>query len=200
MSEADFFEQAKLYLPKYLTPENKEELYSEIRAFPTIKRFYLSDTHNNEFLQGDGWRGLVAINFDTCEKKPVSGVIVSNSCDIDPRNPTPRDRMVLFCPLISLNKYREVLLGAGKSEDQIQAVLESLRRQEITYAFHLPEKNGEIQESMILLDDVHRHPLRDFLICEKQKRFALGQFAFYLLLVKLSIHFSRFQENLNRFP
>lgn len=192
-------EQAKLFLPKYLTPEDKDQLLSEIRAFPQVKNFYLGEKRDDEYLQGDGWNGLIAINFDTLEKKDVNGVILSNSCDIDPQNPSPRDRMILFCPLVRLSKYVELLANAGKSTGQIQDTLVALKRQEVTYAFYLPECAGVIPESIIVLDDIHRHPLRHFMAQKSSKLFALGQFAFYLLLVKVSIHFSRFQENIRRY-
>ena len=33
-NDREIFEQIKLFLPKYLTPEQTEELYSELKQFP----------------------------------------------------------------------------------------------------------------------------------------------------------------------
>ena len=116
----EIFEQIKSYLPSYLTPENKAELFSELKKFPNNFNYYLCP-HKETYLQGDAWRGFVAINFHTQESKMVSGVIISNSCDITPENPSTKERL-----------------------------------------------------------------------------FVLNQFGFYLFLIKLSIHFTRFQEDVNR--
>lgn len=195
----DFFEQIKLYLPKYLTPENQQLLYSELRTFPNNKNFYLSGKYPDNYLQGDGWTGFIAIGFETLKKKSVSGVIISNSCDIDPNNKRDRKPNILFAPLIRLSKFEELLQREGKKKDDLSAILSSLRRQEITSIFYLPEDSGPIRESLILLDDIHQQPLHNFHKVEKSKIFTLNQYAFYLFLIKLSIHFSRFNEGVNRF-
>jgi hypothetical protein len=195
---ADIFEEIQVYLPKYLTPTQKRELFSELERFPTNTNFYLS-VDPAEHLQGDGWRGLVVINFETLEKKAISGVILSNSCDIDPTNPRALDVSVLFSPLIRLSAYAKRLKDAEKTDEQIENILRDIRRQTLTYAFYLPPKFGIIEESLILLDNIHSHPLRDFTSrADRTKLFTLSQYAFYILLIKLSIHFSRFQEGVAR--
>ena len=98
MSDEDLFEQARLFLPKYLAPEHQRQLFEELQAFPRNLNYYLSpDVVEAEFLQGDGWKGLVAIEFLMAERKAVSGVILSNSCDIDAEN--QRAMPVSYCLL-----------------------------------------------------------------------------------------------------
>ena len=43
MAETDFFEQIKLFLPKYLTPEKTVELFTELSKFPDNMSFYLGN-------------------------------------------------------------------------------------------------------------------------------------------------------------
>lgn len=198
--DADIFEQAKLFLPKYLTPEQTKDLYSELARFPNISSFYFDrDDLRDHLLQGDGWWGFVAINFETGERKSVSGIILSNSCDVSPDNARNTPAKILFAPLINLAKYVAVLRTCGKSDSQIQNILQSIKAQKVSHIFYLPSYAGIIDESLILLDDIYNHPLADFLRRERSCLFRLNQTFFYIFLIKLSIHFSRFQEGVQRF-
>lgn len=199
MSSPDIFEQAKLYLPKYLTSTQQRELFEQLREFPRIREFYLDKPPEQTLLQGDGWRGFVVLDFFTSERKVISGVILSNSCDISPENLQMLPGRVLFSPLIRLSKYRRLLRDAGRSDEQIEGKLASIRKQEVTSIFWLPELPGTFEESMILLDDIHTHPLDDFVQRDRSRIFTLSQVGFYVLLLKLSIHFSRFQEGVQRY-
>jgi hypothetical protein len=194
----DVFETIRLFLPKYLAPQDQRALFEELRQFPYNKNFYWQSPPE-DLLQGDGWRGLVMIDFYSLEKRAISGVIVSNSCDIDVRNPRTLDTKILFAPLIKVTKYRDLLSESGSTPEQIEDVLSSMRAQKITSIFHLPALSGVLDESFASLDDLHAHPLKDFSArTDRSRLFALNQYAFYLFLLKLSTHFSRFQEGVTR--
>ena len=197
----DFFEQIRLYLPKYLTPERSAQLFSELKKFssdPTYNKNFYWTPASDLLLQGDGWKGLIAVDFYTSERKAVSGVILSNSCDIDISNPRVYDNRFLFAPLIRIVSFEQLLRDAGKDRQQITNTLSSIRNQTTSYVFYLPSIPGAFEESMILLDDIYAQPLKSFLETKESRSFALSQYAFYLLLIKLSIHFSRFQEGVPR--
>jgi hypothetical protein len=98
-----------------------------------------------------------------------------------------------------MSQYEQLLLANGKSPAQVGSQFNEIRNQKVTSMFYLPRLSGVIEESIILLDDIHVHPLRDFLEVSHEPLFQLNQFAFYLFLIKLSIHFCRFQEGLKRF-
>jgi hypothetical protein len=199
--DVDFFEQIKLFLPKYLSPSEKSQLYSELSKFPDNTNFYLTDDSlKDDLLQGDGWRGFVAIDFASGSRKFVSGIVLSNSCDISPENHRDIPVKILFCPLIELAKYQDMLKSIGKNPDQILSITSSIKKQQVTSMFFLPEHAGVIKESIILLDDIHAQPLASFVASERSSLFTLSQFGFYIFLLKLSIHFSRFQEGIKRFP
>jgi hypothetical protein len=200
MKPDEIFEQVSLFLPKYLTPSQKQELYSEMQKFPGATQFYLLRPDlKDQLLQGDGWQGFIAINFHTGQRKAVSGVILSNSCDVSTDNSRTLPVNILFAPLVSLSQYEQLLLANGKSPAQVGSQFNEIRNQKVTSMFYLPRLSGVIEESIILLDDIHVHPLRDFLEVSHEPLFQLNQFAFYLFLIKLSIHFCRFQEDIQRF-
>lgn len=198
--ENDIYEQVRLFLPKYLTPQQTRELFSELSKFPENKNFYLNHPDfKDKLLQGDGWKGFVVINFSTGERKSVSGVILSNSCDLSPDNAQDLPVNVLFSPLIQLQTYIDLLKSKGKTDEQVESILVNIRKQYVTSLFYLPEYAEVIKESIVLLDNIHTQPLGNFLVQERSKLFSLNQYAFYLFLMKLSIHFSRFQEGIARF-
>ena len=200
MKPEEIFEQVSLFLPKYLTPTQKQELYSEMLRFPGTTQFYLHRPDlRDQLLQGDGWQGFIAINFHTGQRKVVSGVILSNSCDVSTDNCRRLPVNILFAPLVSLSQYEKLLLVSGKTPAQVDSQFNEIRNQKVTSVFYLPRLSEVIKESIILLDDIHMHPLSDFLEVSHEPLFQLNQFAFYLFLIKLSIHFCRFQEGIQRF-
>ena len=199
MTAEDLFEQFRAFLPKYLSPADSRQLFSELSQFPSGKAFYLFRQSDDGVLQGDAWKGLVAIDFMTAGRKTVSGVVLSNSCDVDSENKRNYPVKILFSPLITLAKYLDYLSKGGVSESRIQTIGDDIRRQYVTSIFYLPGISGKIDESIILLDDIHHHPLDNFVKTERELGFRLSQYGFYLLLLKLSIHFCRFQEGVRRF-
>jgi hypothetical protein len=199
-SEQDRIDEIRLYLPKYLTPLQARELWAGLADFPKNTDYYWFDSGlETDILQGDGWRGFVVLDFHSGGKQTVSGVVLSNSCDIAPDNEPNMPANILFAPLIELSKFESRLQGIGKAPEQVASILGDVRQQRLTTIFYLPAYSTTINESMILLDDVHVHPATDFRGCERNALFRLNQYAFYLFLMKLSIHFSRFNEAVARF-
>lgn len=199
MPDGELFEDIRRYLPKYLSPRDSSELFAQLASFPkTRSPFYLQNAAlPEEPLQGDGWRGFVAIDFRTAERKELSGVVISNSCDIDPANRRDRAVNILFSPLIELSRY-VTLLRQIKTEAQITNALTAIRDQKVTSIFHLPE-GAWGPEGIVLLDTIHAHPLDDFLARDRTRLFRLSMYAFYIFVMKLSIHFMRMQEDVRRF-
>lgn len=75
------------YLPPYLTRENKIALVQALSEFPNNKHYYQADKYEQSILQGDCWTHLKIVQFLTGEQRNVTGIILSNTCDIDPGNP-----------------------------------------------------------------------------------------------------------------
>ena len=198
--KSHIFEQVQAFLPKYLTPETRRALFEELEKFPSNVNFYLPEgVVHDELLQGDGWEGFVVIHFHSTERKNVAGMILSNSCDMAVENARALPTSILFAPLIRVDRYVERLRSAGRSDDQIEDLLGNIRSQTVTSIVYLPSGPYGPPESIILLDDIHSHPTDHFLGVKERKRlFRLNQYGFYILLIKLSIHFSRFQEGVKR--
>lgn len=194
-------EDASVFLPKYLAPENQKELFEELKQFPkdSFNYYDLSTRFSEELLQGDVWQGFTTINFGTLNKTPATGLVISNSCDVDINNPRAFPVNILFSPLISLNNFKSSLLAGGNDNQKVEDMIQSIKAQTFTSIFYLPESPNRFEESIILLDNINKQPLSNFVSSpSKNKLSTLTMQGFYLLLIKLSIHFSRMQEGVER--
>lgn len=200
MDDRDLFEQAKIYLPKYLSAAKLEELWAELKSFPDNRSFYSAESNLPVSpLQSDGWTGLVVIDFYSQERKTVpAGLILSNSCDISPENPRALPPNILFTPLIKLAEYGAQLHNSGMLSARVESLFGQIRKQRVSSIFRLPPNGSVLDESIALLDDIHGHPLPDFLKSGGSRLFSLSNFGFYLFLFKLSIHFTRVREGISR--
>ena len=197
MTEGILFEQVRLYLPQYLSPERQQGLWDELRAFPNNRSIYSTSNDDPECLQADGWRGFVAIDFHSLDRKTVSGLVLSNSCDLSLANRRATTPNITFVPLMKLQRYLAVLENNGQGEQQRADVAASIRRQ-VTSLMHLPAISGQMEESLALFGDVRSQPLDHFITGERSLIFRLSDFGFYLFLFKLSIHFTRMLEGVER--
>ena len=191
-------EQIQDNLPKYLTPGEQAELFSQLRDFE--HRSYYTNLYASETLQGDGWPGIEIINFSDGARDKVKGILLSNSCDIDFSNSRDLPPRVVFAPLVRLDLYIDLLKRSGLADEQIGGKVDAIRRQRVTSLFYLPRGGALDSDHIAVLDDLHNIPLSRFLTDSKSssKLFTLGQMGLYLFLLKLSIHFCRFQEAIAR--
>lgn len=197
-------EYMKLHLPHYLATENRDTLIKNLESIRDGRSAnYLIGTHRDPFmeemLQGDGWRGFQKFNFYTGEICSIRGLVISNSCDIDPNNPRALPTQITFAPLVKLSQYEEILRRSWTDTLRIQNRLDSIRDQKTTNIFFLPE-GGQLSEDYIInFDDISSMPASLHMESkEREKLFTLSDTGFYLLVFKLSVHFCRLQENINR--
>jgi hypothetical protein len=194
-------DDVKIYLPKYLSDEQQENLYEELKAFPQNidNRFYTQFLKDEKVLfQGDAFMEVPFPNFQDKSFKSVKGFLLSNTCDSNLGNRRMFDPFITFAPLFSLRKYEKNLLGQFKSE-KVQSHIEAIRDQKITSFFFLPKSN--LYEEMFVRFDCAfsvqaSKDFEDRLL--DGRMFTLSNYAFYLLLVKLGIHLSRVQEKIDR--
>ena len=196
-------EEIKLYLPKFLSSKSDKELFASIKEFPKSqnKSFYTQKLKNeNIIFQGDGIKNLLVINLPDTKIDSASCIILSNTCDIDLKNKRNFSSQIVYSPIIELNKYKSLLINKlGKSAEQINAHIDSIKRQEITQIFYLPETSN-MKDSIIFLDRIC-NIRNNFLKRENLKRdrlFTLSNFGIYLFILKLSIHFTRIQDKVDR--
>lgn len=186
-------------IPSYLTKEAKDGLLKALQEDFPKKINYYSNSYMDELLQGDGWKGLDIINIETLNKKPILGIILSNSCDISDENKRDVPPYIVFAPLISLDAYANILRKKDIPEHSINAKFTAIREQKVTSMFYLPKFDSTMGESVALLDQVCSIPIDYFTkSTTKSKKFTLSQVGFWLFLFKLSIHFCRFHEKIHR--
>jgi hypothetical protein len=192
-------------IPYYLTADpNKKALLANLRALLEganngyfIPKGY--DGYASEMLQGDGWPGLQVYSFITNNKMSVRGIVLSNSCDISSENQRVVPPKVTFAPIVKLSRIEERFQERGLDEKKVASRLQAIRAQDVTSMFYLPEDGLLDAEHVALLDDLHSIPV-DALAQAAEKLFTLSMAAFYLFVFKLSVHFCRLQENVDRSP
>jgi hypothetical protein len=200
--DSDLFESLRVLLPPYLTPRQHRDLYEELRRFPNNPAIYTSTEIPDDFLQGDGWRGFSILNFsDNTPRLGIAGIVLSNSCDVSVQNARALPTWITFAPLMRVSDIAGVMRERGRSDSQVQDATDSIRRQEHTSMFCLPEIAGVLPESVALLDQASSQPMRTLNGAPRDSRlFRLNQYGFYIFVVKLSIHWCRFQEGISRMP
>lgn len=187
-------------IPYYLTQEAKTNLIKVLDGFPRQIDYYIN-RFQDEILQGDGWTSVDVISFESGERKSVRAMLLSNSCDIDPENKREFPAKLTFAPIIRLHPYLQLLKEAGLDGQQVNDKLVAIKEQKITSLFYLPKGEGLDEDYIALLDDLHTIPYQVFNVQEgRRKIFTLSQVGFYLFLLKLSVHFCRFHEEIHRSP
>ncbi len=198
----NILEAGLLHFPPYLTPGDRHKLFEELRQFPENFDYYWN-TQGHTTLQGDGFTGFLYL-FGApgpIRQKSITGIVVSNSCDVAPENNPNEHQNVLFAPVVSMEKYLDRYRATGnKSDRQIESLITTIRQQKVTSLFYLPSFGDQLQESIVPLDEIRPEPLSYFLENKGDRIFRLSQYGFWIFLIKLSIHFTRMQEGVRRFP
>jgi hypothetical protein len=199
-------ENIEIYLPKYLSPDSEKHLFEQLKQFPENidDRLYTSYSLNSDIIyQGDGINGLLVVNLPDSEVKKVPAMIFSNTCDIDERNKRLFPSSLVYAPIFNLEKYKKGLVESKiKDPEAIENHINSIKKQRITQIFYLP-KGGDLQnESMVFLDRVNSC---DGTFLEREeigniRLFTLSNYGLYLFIFKLSLHFTRITEGIDRSP
>jgi len=194
----------KIYLPKFLSGESEKELFEGLKGFPDNidERLYTSYLTDTEIIyQGDGLKELLVINLPNPDLNPASCMVLSNTCDIDLRNQREFPAQLVYSPIFNLRKYQEKLYEKStKTKEQIDKHIDSIRHQRVTQIFYLPRIIDRLEESLVFFDRVCNFPnkligrdnIRD------RRLFVLSDYGAYLFLLKLSIHFTRMYDKVER--
>lgn len=194
------------HIPFYLTSEDQRALVEELNAIASggTANYLLSaynDTFKDDMLQGDGWRGFQLFLFETGERRPVRGLVLSNSCDVDPANPRDVPARVIFAPLVKLSAFKGLLDASGISAEKVEAKIASIKAQKTTNIFFLPAGGPLEEDYVVRFDEAQSMPVAAHTKSpDREKLFTLSNTGFYMLVLKLSVHFCRLQEKVNRKP
>ncbi|MFK5975693.1 MAG: hypothetical protein QM493_04200 [Sulfurovum sp.] len=192
------------YLPKYLSDKNQRELFQQLKDFPDNyhKIFATITNFDNGIIQSDVVENIPFIQLPNTEIKKAKVLVLSNSCDIEPDNKRHIPPSVSYIPIISLKKLEVLLNTHNKSQEQILNIINDIKKQKITSMFYLP-KGVNLDEECVALFDKTSHCKRDdfFHLAQENNRkklISFGNYGFYIFLIKLSIHFTRIHEGIDR--
>ena len=184
-------------VPVYLTDPQKAKLAKELASYEDGN--YFSEKPTELYLQGDIWEGFSIASTKTGEIKKIVGLTISNSCDISLENERYIPSKIAFCPIMKLQSLIDLLERSGKTNDQIQSIVQDIKKQNITTFFYIPSGGGLEEDYVANFNDIYNEPSRQFLENKNSKRISrFGQLGHYLLLFKISLHFCRFGENVYR--
>lgn len=193
----------KTYLPKFLSEDSERALIKAIREFPDIigRSYYTNKlSEENTIYQGDGIADLLIVDLPNTNTKKAKAIVLSNTCDIDPNNKRYFPSRIIYAPITPLASYEKILNQEGKKPEQITTHFKAIKNQEITQIFYLPTLDHAIEESIVFLDRIYNLP-NNYVSRENLKSlrlFTLSDFGSYLFLFKISIHFTRVQDKVDR--
>lgn len=197
-------ESLQKQIPFYLTAEDQKALIEELKAIcgGGMADYLLSnfnDSFKHEMLQGDGWRGFQLFLFETGERRSVRGIVLSNTCDVDPENPRDLPARVVFAPLVKLSTFKALLENSGIDIAKIESKIAAIKMQKTTNVFYIPASGPLAEDYLVRLDEAHSMPVAAHGgSSEREKLFTLSNTGFYMFVLKLSVHFCRLQEKISR--
>lgn len=197
-------EEIKLYLPKYLSAESEQNLFKNLKDFPDNidSRMYSTMLLDDQIIyQGDGLEGLLIINLPDSRIGKAKAMVLSNTCDIDINNVRFFTTSICYSPIFNLQKYVNKLMARKAAPaERISQFVQSLKKQRISQIFYLPHGGKLDSDSFIFLDKINScdNSTIDRQELGKIRLFSLSNYGLYLFLFKLSIHFSRIREGIDR--
>ncbi|WP_417478983.1 hypothetical protein [Maricaulis maris] len=195
-------EAIKLHIPYYLAENDKTKLVKELESIGSGCSNYTLTSERQELkdsmLQGDCWSNFKIYSFIGSQERQINALILSNSCDIDPNNTRDEPSRVMYAPIAKLSTYTDLLKKSGLSAGAIESKLSAIRRQLVTTIFYIPAGGDVDAELIVRFDHATSAPINMYNSVPIEKRFTLNQTGFYLLALKLSVHFCRLHEDVAR--
>lgn len=190
-----------LTLPRYLSARDRAEMSEQLKLFPAPEFSYYGAGNPAGTWQGDTFERLKAMRLvnDAPSFVRNSFLVISNTCDICEDNKRDRQIHITVAPITTVAKFRDLLLDGGSTADKVNSILTSIRRQENTSIFYLPSNGDLREESIAFLDAIQSLPVEHFRGDEEKRRVtSMSNAGWYLLLVKLALHFCRAMEGESR--
>lgn len=154
-------------------------------------RFYGRNIHTTNLLeQGDVMPELPIVNLPQEGVKNSLALIVSSTCDMDPRNERQTPMNIVYAPIMRLSVYVQLLKDNGKySLSHIQ----DIKKQNIGRFFYLPQGSNLDDEYIAMLDKLCNASSKVFegVMLDEVRTVRLSDYGWYILLEKLSLFFTR---------
>lgn len=202
-------------IPSYLLEESKEALKQALKNFPSPtkpEKFYAESNNTSLFYQGDGIFEIPFFSLDengNATVKYYDGMVLSNTCGIDPSNVKSYETYINIAKILNLNEFTNYLVEQGVSKDKVESLKTDLKENRINNFIYIPgfiRNEFEYPDSIVQIDQISSIPLKkiyegyDLEYKNKGDRiFSFSNYGFYVLIVKLSVFFSRFSEKIDRF-
>jgi hypothetical protein len=196
-------EEIRKFLPTFLSQASENAFVDEVKYFlnNSQKRSFYTEALRVKpiIFQGDGLQDLLVINLPDTTTKLANGMVLSNTCDISPSNERLFHASCCYAPIFSLPAYLEAL-RKQYSEERVASHERDIRAQTITQIFFLPQGGKLPNEAIVFLDrivsianqTIDRENLSD------RRVFTLSDFGAWLFTLKLSIHFCRIRDKVDR--
>jgi len=206
-------------LPDYLLDSEKDRLSRALNQFQQKRdsgkreeidysNFYLSDFQILHLLQGDLIHSIPRPYWNSEDKAFENsfspGLLVSNSCDVSGGNIRQIKKDAVFAPLIPLFEYENDMRNGGLTQNKIDSILSQIKRQTYSNIFYLPPIDKGGKGFLAFLDQLFSIPAEELeqqqANTKSNRLISLDNFGSYLFIVKLSFHFCRIPEEVERRP
>lgn len=185
-------------LPFYLTGERALGFQKALLDFKSGKPVNLfQKIDSGETIQGDLCAGFRLANLSDGTIKRIAGITLSNSCDVTTENKRDLPPSITFAPTMQLEAFTNLLLKSGVNKERVAQKLLAIREQKITDIFHLPAVSSE-PERVAVLSQASSMPVGMFYEDKPTIKLRLSMLGHYLLMFKLSYHFCRMHEQIDR--
>jgi hypothetical protein len=191
------------FLPSFLSQGSHAAFIDEIKQFSRsqAKPFYSLALADKEMLfQGDGVRGFLIVRLPDPTMKPGPAMLLSNTCDVDPANKRLFDASLTYAPIFSLPRYLASLRDRFPDDPRLAQHESDVRQQLITQIFFLPKGGELLDDSLVFLDRIISASSNTVnrATVPQNRLFTLSDFGAWLLALKLSIHFCRIRDHVDR--
>lgn len=199
----DLDDEIKKYLPQYLSDAELNHLKDELAMFPTDgtkDTIYTMALNGADFLlQGDGIGKMPYLNFPNADVRSLNAILLSNTCDMSTENKRMNPCRIMYAPILNFEKYADKLRESFP-EQRVTNHLKDVKAQLISQMLYLPKGGKMDYDGIVFFDRVISLPLTEDIVKNMcgNKLFTLSNFGLYLFLFKLSVHFTRIQERIDR--
>lgn len=193
-------EDIPIHIPSYLTEDRKPASWLNWRSSKNLS----ASTSLNRTLSR--FRETGGTDSRSMTSRPANWTTSrASSCPIlaiSPRRTTLSSPPTLvFAPIVAISTYRGVLEDEGIEAEVIEQNLKDIREQRISTMFFLPAAGVLAEDHMAKMDEAYTVPASLFQVADPPTRlFSLYDVAFYLFTFKLSYHFCRLHEKVDRTP
>ncbi len=174
-------------------------LYAQLSRLDQNFEFY-SAIEFDFLLQGDVLSGVSHYAFlpdGSVRVAKARVMLLSNTCDMSSENVRHDEVMVSVAPIMRVSRWMDSLRDRGIKPAQIEDKAKAARLQRLTNVVYLPAA-GDIEESFVLLDKIQSIPISLLPNLQEARTAVLSQAGQWMLVTKLSMHFSRQLERVAR--